>query len=49
MHISPLEVERAPLSRVRRWIYFWDEQTMYDSYRAQEAAWQATHPNERMH
>jgi len=42
MRISPLELERAPLSRVLEWLHFWDEQTAYDNYRTQEEIWQAT-------
>lgn len=42
MNLSPLEVEAAPKSRVLEWIEFANEQSMFESYRAEEAAWRAS-------
>ena len=39
MQVSPLELERAPRSRVMEWLRFANEQAMYDAYRAEEAQW----------
>jgi hypothetical protein len=37
MRISPLELERAPRSRFFEWLYFRNEQALYDNWRAEEA------------
>ncbi len=42
MNLNPLELERAPRSRVRQWLDFAEERAMYESYRAEEAAWRAS-------
>jgi hypothetical protein len=49
MGVDPDFIERAQTSRVRRWLHFWDEQTAYETYKAQEAAWRMSGGAERVH
>ncbi len=49
MRVSPLELERAPHSRVLEWLRFWDETAAYEGYKAQEAAWRASQAADRSH
>ena len=49
MRISPLDLERAPRSRVQEWLRFWSETSAYQSYKAQEAEWRAGKAIERIH
>lgn len=48
MRISPLDIERAPRSRVREWERYWAETAAYRSWLQQEAEWKARTDAERM-
>ncbi len=48
MRISPMELERAPVHRVLEWLYFHNELTSYENYRAESDAWRIQHAQERL-
>jgi hypothetical protein len=42
MRVDPDVFRDKPRSRVLEWLHYANEQTLYDNYRAEEAAWRAT-------
>ena len=49
MGISPLEMERAPRSRVLEWLHYSNELTAYRQFRMDEAEWKSRAGAERIH